>query len=97
MSDPLYAEDGNAEINEEQTVAESTVKPDPGDEKASRPWFMTGGERLPEPALRLPDGGRRIAKLWPQEDPGSDRITNQLMYVPPEKPDANKEKKVMSS
>jgi glycoprotein 3-alpha-L-fucosyltransferase len=24
-----------------------------------------------------------MALLWPEEDPGSDRITNQLMFVPP--------------
>lgn len=28
--------------------------------------------------------GRRIAKLFPSEDPNNDRIVDQLMYVPPD-------------
>jgi hypothetical protein len=57
---------------------------DDGDK--GRPWYMFGGKRRPLPAAKCPKGGRRIALLWPEEDPGSDRITNQLMFVPPALP-----------
>jgi hypothetical protein len=55
------------------------------DEKV-RPWYMSVGTRRPLPAVRSPESGRRMALLWPEEDPGSDRITNQLMFVPPSSP-----------
>lgn len=48
-----------------------------------RPWFMQGGERRPEPAPVNKKSGRRIARLWPGEDLESDRITDQLMFLPP--------------
>ena len=52
------------------------------DEKV-RPWYMSGGTQWPLPAAKSPKSGRRMALLWPEEDLGSDRITNQLMFVPP--------------
>jgi len=52
-------------------------------EEQYRPWYMSGGTRRPLPAEKSPKSGRRMALLWPEEDPGSDRITNQLMFVPP--------------
>lgn len=57
------------------------------------PWYMSNGERLPQPAQIGPNG-RRIAKLWPLEDRGADRIENQLMFSPPEVADLEKIKKV---
>ena len=48
-----------------------------------KPWFLSGGTRWPLPAVISPTSGRRMALLWPEEDPSSDRITNQLMFVPP--------------
>ena len=48
-----------------------------------RPWYMSGGTRWPLPAAKNPKSGNRMALLWPDEDPDSDRITNQLMFVPP--------------
>ena len=48
-----------------------------------RPWCMPGGIQFPFPATKSPKSGRRMALLWPEEDPGSDRITNQLVFVPP--------------
>jgi hypothetical protein len=48
----------------------------------TRPWFMAGGERRPV-AARKDSSGRRLAHLWPEEDPGSDRFVDQLMFVPP--------------
>ncbi|KAJ8673912.1 hypothetical protein QAD02_005174 [Eretmocerus hayati] len=49
-----------------------------------RPWYMKGGRRRPHPALKSRKTGRRLAKLWPDEDSVDDRVTNQLMFVPPE-------------
>jgi len=48
-----------------------------------RPWYLFGGTRWPLPAEKSSKSGRRMALLWPEEDPGSDRITNQLIFVPP--------------
>jgi glycoprotein 3-alpha-L-fucosyltransferase len=47
-----------------------------------RPWYMSGGTQWPLPAAKSPKIGRRMALLWPEEAPVSDRITNQLMFVP---------------
>jgi len=52
-------------------------------EEQYRPWYMSGGTRWPLPRVKSPKSRRRMALLWPEEDPGSDRITNQLMFVPP--------------
>lgn len=48
-----------------------------------RPWFFQGGSRYPKPAIVNRKTRRRMAKLFPSEDPEGDRITNQLMFVPP--------------
>jgi len=48
-----------------------------------RPWYMSGGTLWPLPAAKNPKCRRLMALLWPEEDSGSDRITNQLMFVPP--------------
>jgi len=59
-------------------------KEDVADEgEKCRPWYVFGGTQWPLPAAKSPKSGRRMAVLWPEEDPGSDRITNQLMFVPP--------------
>jgi len=47
------------------------------------PWFMSRGTRRPISAAKSTKSGRRMALLWPEEAPGSDRITNQLMLFPP--------------
>lgn len=57
------------------------------------PWFMAKGKRKPLPA-EISETGRRLTKLFPQELVGSDRITNQLMYIPPEPEEALEIKKV---
>ncbi|XP_043474596.1 glycoprotein 3-alpha-L-fucosyltransferase A [Leptopilina heterotoma] len=51
---------------------------------SNRPWYMKGGKRRPQPALKNRQSGRRLARLWPDEDAKDDRITNQLMFVPPD-------------
>jgi len=72
--------------NETTVVATefSNVSKDVADEdEKCRPWYLSGGTRRPLPAAKSPKSGRRIVLLWPEEDPGSDRITNQLMFVLP--------------
>ncbi|XP_011307915.1 glycoprotein 3-alpha-L-fucosyltransferase A isoform X2 [Fopius arisanus] len=49
---------------------------------SKRPWYMKGGTRRPLPGVRSKRTGRRIARLWPDEDSNDDRVTNQLMFVP---------------
>lgn len=44
-------------------------------------WFMTGGTIRPSPA-DISSSGLRTVKLFPSENPTSDRITEQLMYLP---------------
>jgi len=53
------------------------------EDEEGRFWYMSGGTQWPLSAAKSPQSGRRMALLWPEEDPGSDRITNQLMFVPP--------------
>jgi len=43
---------------------------------------MEGGEKRPVAASRA-QSGRRIAQLWPEENPSTDRIVDQLMFIPP--------------
>jgi hypothetical protein len=52
------------------------------DDRRSHPWYMESGEKRPVAASRA-KSGRRLAQLWPDEKPGSDRIADQLMFVPP--------------
>lgn len=48
-----------------------------------KPWYVTNGIRYPKPAAISIETGIRDAKLLPEEDPQSDRILNQMMFVPP--------------
>ncbi|KAJ6633793.1 Glycoprotein 3-alpha-L-fucosyltransferase A, partial [Pseudolycoriella hygida] len=47
------------------------------------PWYFAGGKRYPKPATESQKMHKRVAKLLVFEDPYSDRISNQLMFVPP--------------
>ncbi|KAL2728059.1 glycoprotein 3-alpha-L-fucosyltransferase A-like isoform X1 [Vespula maculifrons] len=62
-----------------------------------RPWYMKGGTRRPYPATKSRRTGRRLARLWPEEDTYDDRVTNQLMFVPPDynRTDEHRLKKIM--
>lgn len=57
-------------------------------EPLAKPWFFKNGEYYPKPA-KIPKKRRgkkahlQGSKLFPYQDPHSDRIINQLMYVPP--------------
>ncbi|XP_049844781.1 glycoprotein 3-alpha-L-fucosyltransferase A-like [Schistocerca gregaria] len=55
----------------------------------ARPWFMAGGSRWPQydPASS--------ARLWPHQAPDSDRITEQLMFVPPPSDEPPRIRKVL--
>lgn len=55
--------------------------------EARKPWFFSGGTRRPVPTRVSKKSGRKLAKLWPHEDWGDDRILNQLMFVPPNRKD----------
>lgn len=48
------------------------------------PWYFREGERRPPSARRIKKTGKRVARIFPAEDAFIDRITNQLMFVPPE-------------
>jgi glycoprotein 3-alpha-L-fucosyltransferase len=79
----------NNEINDEQKV--DLIDNDPSI-LLSHPWyFQKNGERYPKPARINKKTGKRLAKLTPSEDVRSDRITNQLMFVPPNYEDIKNE------
>jgi glycoprotein 3-alpha-L-fucosyltransferase len=62
------------------------VNNDESDDNAvssARPWYFTNGERYPKPARINKKTMKRLAKLIPSDDIRGDRITNQLMFVPP--------------
>lgn len=68
----------------------NTIEPSNADDSssayntaASKPWYFAGGKRQPRPARKSRKTRKRVAKLFPHEDVWSDRITNQLMFVPP--------------
>lgn len=64
--------------------------------ESQRPWFFSGGTRRPVPSRISRKTGRKLAKLWPHEDWGDDRILNQLMFVPPvQKDKPQKLKKIL--
>lgn len=48
----------------------------------SRAWYLSNGTRYPEPA-QTNEEGLHNASLLPLEHTQSDRILNQLMFVPP--------------
>jgi glycoprotein 3-alpha-L-fucosyltransferase len=50
---------------------------------SARPWYFTDGVRYPKSARINKFTKKRNAHLIPFEDVRSDRITNQLMFVPP--------------
>lgn len=67
----MLSDDKKVEIDRDESVY------------VTRPWYFTNGERYPKPARINKKTNKRLAKLTPSEDPRSDRITNQLMFVPP--------------
>ncbi|XP_046669601.1 glycoprotein 3-alpha-L-fucosyltransferase A isoform X1 [Homalodisca vitripennis] len=76
------------------TVADVEVTETTTLAKEPLPWYMAKGKRLPKPA-KISLSGRRIAKLFPGEDRGADRIENQLMFYPPEPIEPGQVKKIL--
>lgn len=62
---------------------EETDSPIPFGVTQQKPWYFSGGKRYPVEAKRKRKTHKRLAKLLPYEDQWTDRITNQLMFVPP--------------
>lgn len=48
-----------------------------------RPWYMPGGELVPKQCPVDPVTGQRDTVLLPEDQVGSDRIPEQLMFIPP--------------
>ncbi|XP_029162756.1 glycoprotein 3-alpha-L-fucosyltransferase A-like isoform X1 [Nylanderia fulva] len=67
-------------VNGSISLGENSIDLDP----TRRPWYMKGGTRRPFPARKARNTGRRLAQLWPEENAYDDRVTNQLMFVPPD-------------
>lgn len=74
---PLEEEEADEFEDEKQFEA------DYEEDFSSRPWYFTNGERCPKTARINKKTKKRLAKLTPYEDTRGDRITNQLMFVPP--------------
>lgn len=80
--------------DDQKSAIESTDGRDqPFNTASSKPWYFAGGKRLPRPAKKSRKTRKRVAKLFPHEDVWSDRITNQLMFVPPNYDDTLKSRK----
>jgi len=48
----------------------------------SLPWFLSGGTVRPT-HVAVNSTGHMAGRLFPEEHPGTDRITDQLMFLPP--------------
>lgn len=71
-------------VDEEKLANSIQLEKDSYDELVqTKPWYFLGGQRQPKSAKKSKKTRKRIAKLMPYEDPWTDRITNQLMFVPP--------------
>ncbi|XP_070136611.1 glycoprotein 3-alpha-L-fucosyltransferase A [Drosophila bipectinata] len=69
-----------AELEEEDNEVERQQ-----DAVQAKPWFFKNGEYYPKPAKTYSNRKarkRHAPRLLPHQDPHSDRILNQLMYVP---------------
>ncbi|XP_026804497.1 glycoprotein 3-alpha-L-fucosyltransferase A-like [Rhopalosiphum maidis] len=50
---------------------------------ATLPWYFKDGTQMPNKAEIDPITGIRISRLWPEEKINSDRVEEQLMFIPP--------------
>ena len=77
-------EQQNLNVNEENAEYEDQNKNEiDADVMQARPWYFSNGERYPREARINKKTNKRLAKLTPAEDVRGDRITNQLMFIPP--------------
>lgn len=74
--------EGSALQNQGPNEYEAETQPPSSYVPTSKAWYFRNGERYPEPMPRRAGRKRRLAKLFPQDDAHSDRIINQLMFVP---------------
>lgn len=88
-NDKINLDEATDNIDSISSVREA----DDGAVTIERPWYFEGGTRYPKPATINKKTKKRIAKLFPTEDPLNDRITNQLMFVPPNYQELKKQKR----
>lgn len=62
---------------------EDEFKVDIVEETYEKPWYFLNGTKFPNPAEVDGTTRKRIGKLTPSESFGETRITDQLMFVPP--------------
>lgn len=91
-NDKIDVEEDEAtdKIDSISSVVQETID---GAVTIERPWYFEGGTRYPKPATINKKSKKRVAKLFPTEDPLNDRITNQLMFVPPNYQEIKKQKR----
>jgi len=80
VADNLVEEPEQAVLEEEETEADRQQEP-----PVEKAWFFKNGEYYPKPARTYSNRKarkRHAPRLLPHQDPYSDRIVNQLMYVP---------------
>ncbi|KAH8376430.1 hypothetical protein KR200_000319 [Drosophila serrata] len=80
----LVDEPERAELQDEEDLEESEADRQQ-EAPPAKPWFFKNGEYYPKPAKTYSNRKarkRHAPRLHPHQDPHSDRITNQLMYVP---------------
>ncbi|XP_035775611.1 glycoprotein 3-alpha-L-fucosyltransferase A-like [Anopheles albimanus] len=71
-----------ADYGVRQSWSEERSKKD-GVTAADLPWYFSQGVRYPKPARRNRKTNKRLARLLPSETARGDRISNQLMFIPP--------------
>lgn len=70
-------------LGEVKTLAPSKITETKRVGASKKVWFLAGGTIQPSPCATNKTTGERIARLYPEEHPGQDRIPNQLMFIPP--------------
>lgn len=73
------------DMPEQAVLEEEESEVDRQDAVQAKPWFFKNGEYYPKPAKTYSNRKarkRHAPRLLPHQDPHSDRILNQLMYVP---------------
>ena len=81
LKDKVKSDDERVNSNKIVTT-EEPVKEVP-EVSPSLPWYLHHGAILPTHVI-VNSTGHRTIKLFPEESPGKDRITDQLMFLPPE-------------
>uniref|UniRef100_A0A336LTI5 Fucosyltransferase n=1 Tax=Culicoides sonorensis TaxID=179676 RepID=A0A336LTI5_CULSO len=90
INDKINSVDEISDSDDSTSIMKESID---GSISIERPWYFDGGTRYPKPATINKKTKKRIAKLFPSEDPLNDRITNQLMFVPPNYQELKKQKR----